>query len=449
MSKTVAAVKNTMFAQEPQSRALIQAIELEETEPSSLMTALVFVIGGLVFWGLVWAGITRVDEVARAEGKIIPESDVQAIQHLEGGIVSEILVKAGEFVKQGQPLIRMAPTNARAQLDQMMARRMSVLLERERQKALAEEREPDFSAISGVSAVFLKDQMDVFRTQRDAYVRQRDILENQLQQQQAEHRRLTNQLPGLKEEAQLLHAELKRIQGLLAKGLATQRVLLDVRRQSGQADLAVREVEDRLAATAAAIEEAKQRVHELDSRTKAQALTRVGELDLELAEIEESIKTLRDRTRRLELVAPVNGIVQHLAVNAVNAVVQPAETLLEIVPVDERLLVEVRIDPKDIGQIRPGQEVDLKVSTFDYTLYGSIPGTLLRVSATTFQTPKGAQYYRAMVAPERTYVGNDPEKNKLLPGMVVQASIKVGQKSILDYLLKPVYRGFSEAFRER
>ncbi len=435
-------LKKIGLGREPQSRQLIQSINLEETEPPALLTSMVFVIGCLVFFGFVWAGVTRVDEVARAEGKIIPESDVQAIQHYEGGIVSEILVKEGEVVNKGQALLRLAKIDARAQLDRMKARQISVLLERERQNALAWERTPDFEkvieAVDGLSVM----QDAGVETHRETYLRQHDLLNNQLGRQQAEYQRLNNKIPSLTAELKLLRQELDRRQSLFDKGLTTQSALLDAKRQESRVASSLKETQDQLVGVEAASAEIR-------SGSKSRALSRVNELDLELTEIVENIKMLDDRNQRLELNAPVKGIVQNLAINAINAVVQPGQTLLEIVPVDEQLLVEVRVDPKDIGHLNPGQDVDLKISTYDYALYGSVPGKLLRVSATTFQTREGTQYYQAVVAPERAYVGNDPVRNILLPGMVVQASINIGQKSILDYLLKPVYRGFSEAFRER
>jgi len=430
------------LAIEPQSRQLIQSINLEETEPPVLLTATVFVIACLVFLGFIWAGVTKVDEVAQAVGRVVPESEVLAIQHYEGGIVSEILVKEGELVEKGQVLLRLAKIDARAQLDRMEAREISVLLERERQNAIAWGREPDFAKVLK-KFDNLKTTQDVdVATQRETYLRQRDLLKNQLNRQQADYQRLKNKLPGLKNELALLEKELKRRQELFDKGLTTRIALLDAQRQESRAAALYKETRDQIVGVEAAIAEIK-------SNSKTTALTRVSELDLQLSEIVENMKMLENRNSRLELKAPLKGIVQNLKVKAINAVVQPGENLLEIVPVDEQLLVEVRVDPKDIGQLRAGQDVDLKFSTFDYALFGSVPGKLLRVSATTFQTAEGIQYYMGMVMPERSYVGNDPQSNRLLPGMVVRASINIGRKSILDYLMKPVYRGFSEAFRER
>jgi adhesin transport system membrane fusion protein len=447
-SKHLDSLKEMMAPQEAQSRYLVQAIELEETEPPEFFTSLVHTISGLIILSLIWAGVTKVQETAVAEGKIIPENDIQAIQHLEGGIVSEILVHEGDIVKQGDVLMRLSPTNTRAQLDQILARRASTLLEMERFRAIAADRQPDFETQLVGYASLKQDQLAIFINQSDSNGRQKEILQNQLNQQLTEEKRLLNKISALEGEVALLRDELATQKDLYKKGLSTRQSLLAVQREESQVGGAVEEAHDRLNGVRAAIAEAQEKVAEIVSSTKTSALSRVGELNAQLSELDERIKGLSDRAERLDIEAPVAGIIQHLAARAINAVVQPGQTLLEIVP-DDELLVEARITPQDIGHVEIGQPVDLKFSTFDFSIYGSVSGTLSRVSATTFQSPKGDYYYRAMITPDRLYVGNNPQGNRLLPGMVAQASINIGEKSILDYLLKPVYRGFSQAFRER
>ncbi len=449
IKKRIDILKGLVSSREPQSRYLIQSIELEETEPPVVLSALVAIIAGFVVIGIIWAGFTRVDETAIAEGKVVPESDIQAVQHLEGGIVAEILVREGEIVERHQALLRLATTDAKSQLDQISARRAATLLEIERHRAIAEGRAPNFNARIDGFGTLKEDQLAVYTTQVKAYESQKQVLQDRLEQELAEDRRLKNKIPSVEHDLQLLREEYDLRKNLFECGLTTRQSLLGVQREVSQLEANLEETRDLLNGVVSALSEARERIGEIEYKARAEARSRVGELAARLAELNEALKSLKDRTNRLEVVAPVTGIVQHLAVKAVNAVVQPGETLLEIVPIDDRLLVEARISPKDIGQVYIGQEVDLRISTYDFAIHGSVPGKLVRLSATTFQSPEGEHFYRGVIEPEHVYVGRDPGVNVILPGMVVQANLKIGQKSILDYILKPVYRGFSNAFRER
>ena len=449
VNRTVDSVKGLINVDDAQSRHLIQSIELEESEPPKLLSALVFTICGFATAALFWAGITQVKETAMAQGKIIPKTEIQAIQHLEGGIISEIHVREGDIVQAGDLLLKMSPTVTQSRLEQLKERQAATLLEMERYRAIAGNREPDFDDIVTGYNGLKENQEAIFTNQRDAAQRERDVLQRQLDQELSEEKRLESKSKSLDGELKLLQDELATQTELFEKGLSTRLSFLNSQRQESQVRGSLDETLELLNAVRSSISEAEERIREIDSSSKSDALSRVGELRKELGEVKQQLEGMQYLANRLEIASPVDGIVQAMTVKAVNAVAQPGETLLEIVPIDEELMIEARIDPSDIGHVQLGQPVDIKLSSFDFVLYGSIPGVLERLSATTFQTPEGEQYYRALIKPERLYVGSNPEMNRLLPGMMVQASVNVGEKSILAYLLKPLYRGFSQAFRER
>lgn len=442
-------VKNIINVDDAQSRHLIQSIELEESEPPKLMSALVYTICGLAFAALIWAGITQVKETAIAEGKIIPKTEIQAIQHLEGGIISEIHVREGDIVQAGDLLLKMSPTVTQSRLDQLKEREATILLEMERYRAIAADREPAFDdVVTGYNGL-KENQAAIFTNQRDASRRERDVLQRQLDQELSEEKRLEAKVKSLEVDLKLLQEELATQTELFEKGLSTRLSFLNSQRQESQVRGSIDETLELLNAVRSSIAEAQERIREIDSSGRSDALSQVGELRAELSEVKQKLEGMQYLANRLEISSPVDGIVQAMTVKAVNAVAQPGETMLEIVPIDKELMVEARINPADIGHVQLGQDVDIKLSSFDFVIYGSVPGVLERLSATTYQTPEGQQYYRALIKPQRMYVGPNPEKNRLLPGMVVSASVNVGEKSILAYLLKPLYRGFSQAFRER
>ena len=199
----------------------------------------------------------------------------------------------------------------------------------------------------------------------------------------------------------------------------------------------------------AAIAEVTSRLAELETRLRNDALAEMGALTVELAQVDEAKAKLEDRLARLEVHAPVRGIVKGLGVNTVGGVIAPGQAILEIVPVEAELVVESRLSTRDIGHVEVGQPVTVKITTYDFGRYGSIPGRLQSISASTFEEEGEEPYYKAVIALERNHVGADPLRNLVLAGMTVQADITIGEKTLLSYLLKPVYKSVSEAFRER
>ena len=210
-----------------------------------------------------------------------------------------------------------------------------------------------------------------------------------------------------------------------------------------------REVIGRKRIAADALTEAEQRRTELESRLRESLSNEAAEITSELAEVEQSILRSIERLERMELRAPSAGIVKGLVVNTLNEVVEPGQTIMELVPVGEELIVESRISTRDIGHVHTGQRVDVKVTSYESTRFGSVVGTLQRVSASTYLDSDQQPYYRAEISLDKDYLGQDPIRHKIIPGMTVQADILTGKKTVLDYVLKPGYRGFQVAFRER
>ncbi|HID02537.1 MAG TPA: HlyD family type I secretion periplasmic adaptor subunit, partial [Desulfobacterales bacterium] len=197
------------------------------------------------------------------------------------------------------------------------------------------------------------------------------------------------------------------------------------------------------------VTEFKWRLQSQGSKSKDNVLQQLGQLEDELAENQELINKLTQQINRLELRSPTNGIVKGLEIHTIGGIIPPGQPLMEIVPLDEELIAEVKVSPNDIGHIKKGDHVTVKVTTFDFSRYGSINGTVSALSATTFTSEQGAPYYKGMIKLEKHYVGNDAEMNKVLPGMIVNADIITGEKSLLAYMLKPIHRSLNSAFIER
>lgn len=431
------------------SRFLIQSIRLEESGPPGALSGAMVLISALILAAIGWAMVTEVDEVALAEGEVVPAGSVHSVQHLEGGIVSAVLVREGELVDAEAPLIRIAPSASQSDLNRMLARRASLLLQAERLRAFAEGRPANFDTVVDGFDQLKEDQEAIYRTQVANRTNQITVVQSQLSQERAELQRLANRADSLREQVAYLREELSIRQRLLDQGLMSRIVFLDTQRELAQAEGNLVETVDSIAETESSIAELNGRADELVGRLENEALTQAGDVTAELAEVEEGLNSLTDRVERLDVRAPVRGIVTGLKTLTVSAVVQPGEVLMEIVPVGDELVVEARVSPSDIGHVEPGQTADVRVSSYDFARFGSVPGTVRQISATTFLDEQLVPYYRAIIALERDFVGDREGVNPIIPGMTVQADIKTGSKSILDYLLRPVYRGFHSAFRER
>jgi len=429
-------------------KLLSQPTILEEFGPPRLLTHLTQAISMLIVGLIVWAAFAEIRETALARGQVIPAGSVLKVQHLEGGIVSDILVHEGDIVDRGQPLIRLESASAHAELQQLRAREAGLALRAERLRAFVTGRDADF-AMGDAHPELAADQQAILDMQSEARASQRRVLESRIEQKQAQAASLIGQRKSLERQVAILEEELAMRDELLKKGLVSRVVYLETERTLNRTRGELASIEGEAAKTIAAIREAQDSLEEMDLGLRNDALKEMGEVTGELAQVHEQLGKLRDRVARLSVVAPAKGIVKGLVAKTVGGVVPPGETVMEIVPFDETMVAEVRISPRDIGHLRVGQEANVKVSTYDVARFGSIEGRVQQLSATTFMDEQGDPYYRGVIALASDHVGKNPEANLILPGMVVDVAINTGSKSVMQYLLKPVYRGFDGAFSER
>lgn len=432
-----------------EARLLAQSVVLEEAGVPGLVRLTGFAIAAVVTAFVVWSAFTEVDEVANASGEVVPAGQLQAVQHLEGGIIADIGVADGDVVERGDILIRLDPAGATAELKQMRARLAGLVLQAERLRAFAEEREADFSIAGPDYADQAADQRAIFDIQTASRNSQRAVLENQMQQRESAVALFEEQEQTLKEVMDILKQELDIRRPLVAKGLTTRTEFLQVQREVTQAYGNYIQLQGEWQLAAKELAEARSRLAELETTLREQALSEMGGVSAELAQVREAVAKLEDRVNRLEIRAPVGGIVKGLQAHTVGGVLAPGAVVLEIVPMDGELVVETRVATTDVGHVEVGQPVTVKVLTYDYARYGGIPARLRSISASTFLDEEQTPYYKAVVELDRGYVGTDPARNLVLPGMTVQADIKTGRKTLLQYLLKPVYSSVNEAFRER
>ena len=432
-----------------QRRLLSETVLIEEELLPSFIRPMIAVILLTTIGFIAWAALTKIKEVAVAPGEVIPAAKVKVVQHLDGGIVSEILVEERMTVAAGAVLLRLDGTQALSDMRQMEARRASLLLRAERLAAFAEERLPDFSRVDGYDDM-VADQEDTLRTQQAARQSTLSILDQQLaqrvqriaQQEKSlssaeEHERLTGELVGMRED-------------LATRRLVNRTILLETRRARVTAEGEVARLKDEIAVSRQELAETRNRRIDTVNQLRREASKEAGAVRAELAEVEESIQRLKAKVDRLDVRSPSAGLVQDLRAQTIGQVILPAALLMQIVPVSLQLEAEVRISPRDIGHVRVGQDVNLRVSSYDYTRFGHALGTLKRVSATSLTDPQSNQlYYRGWVTITRPYVGDVQGQHLLQPGMSLEADIRTGEKTLLAYIFKPVTDALSRSFHER
>lgn len=430
------------------ARFLSQSVLLEESGPPHLMSLGALAVSGLVMAFVVWAALAPFGETSTAMGRISPSGTVRSVQHLEGGIVAEIFVKDGDAVDAGQKLLKLSPTSAEADRGQLGARAAELALRVERLRAFALERPALFEA-DPAYADLIQDQADILATQNVSRERQREVIRAQINERESALDSLSASVATAERHAELLEQELAMREELLEKGLVSKVVYIETMKGANAARGDVQSALAERRRAASALAEAKGRLLEMEADLRNGALAEMGRASAELASVNSEIAKLDDRARRTEIAAPVKGLVKSLAVASPGDVVAPGEILLEIVPVDETLLAEVRISPRDIGHIAVGDEALVKISTYDFARFGGLRGTVSYLAASSSVDEKGEAYFKAKIALPRDYVGGDPRSNRIAAGMEATADIKTGEKTLLQYLVRPVYTAMSNTFSER
>lgn len=435
----------------PRARAhyLNQAIQLEEITPVNIINIAIMFSGGLLLALVLWAHFTQIKEVATTRGEVIPADLIHNVQHLEGGIVSEILVRNGDFVNKGQSLLRFAPPATMSDLEQMSVRYASLLLEQERLHALIENRNPEFGENGKSYPKLATQQLTIYQAQLNSQRQKVLVIDQQIEQKKSEKQRSLNQSSIMKEEVKLLEEQVDIRKDLNKTGVVARDELLTTQIQLSENLREYRQFQDNFIVAKTTLAEARQRRKDAEFQFIKDIQLEAGKIISEIAEVEQTLIRLNDRATRLNVVAPVSGIVQALSINSINAVAEPGKIILRIVPMNDELIVESRIMPNDVGHVHIGQSADVKIDSYDSSRFGSINGSVKQISATTYLDEKNNPYYRAEITLNQTWVGNNPETMKIIPGMTVQANIETGAKSILAYLLRPISRGFNNAFSER
>lgn len=383
------------------------------SEKQNIVAWLLGILAALLAAAGAWASLTTVEEITRGDGRVIPSSREQVIQSLEGGIIAELHVREGAIVAAGQPLVRIDPTKARSSLMEGVSK--SLALKASAARLRAESRGTPLAFPPEVLAVpaLVRSETETFRARRNA---------------------VDESVAGLRRSKELGNKELQMLEPLAARGLVAETEVLRLRRSINELDLQI-----------------------IDKQTKlrADSANELVKVESELAQTGENLTAREDVLRRTTLTAPVRGTVKNVRFNTVGGVVQPAQDIMEIVPLEDKLLVEARIRPADVAFLRPGLDATVKISAYDYGIYGGLKGKVELISPDTLKdeqkrsnSGQDESFYRVLVRTDKASLQAGGKEEPIIPGMTAVVEIKTGEKSVLSYLVKPLNKA-REALRER
>ncbi|MCV0380756.1 HlyD family type I secretion periplasmic adaptor subunit [Nitratireductor sp.] len=412
------------------------------------------VIAALLMTFIGWASIAEVQEIARGEGKIIPISKTQIIQSSEAGVVQEIAVTIGQTVSKGDLILQLDDTVTASSLGESAARARALRAQIAR---LELEEKGDLEAeyicpeslqevapgICQNEARLLRARADNIKNKRSVLIERRTQRMNELDEANANISRLEENLSLAQREADLLEPMVKRKLVAQTELLRVQKELSETRGQLESTRESVERIE-------ASIKEATLQIEELALQVQQEALVEKTQALAELSVIEETIRGATDRVARTDIRSPVDGIINTLEVNTIGAYVEPGTVVAGVVPTSDTLLVEARISPRDVAFVRPGQPALIKVSAYDFSIYGGLEGEVENISADSLVDQNtGETYYQVRVKTDQAELVRDGRSHKIIPGMIATADIMTGKKTILAYLMKPINKARTEALRER
>ena len=397
---------------------------------------------------LVWASLAHVQEVTRGEGKVIPSKQLQIVQSLDGGVVSEILVREGQVVDAGQLLLKIDETRATSGVRESAAQGFALRARQARLRALAEG-----SAFVAPAMRNEAEEGRILAEERSLYDAKMNELRNLLginQQQLAQRQQELGEMRARKSSAdrslELNQQELTKTKPLLATGAVSEVDILrldrEVSRSRGESEQAAAQI----SRVQAAIGEAQRKSQETELAFRNEARRDLAEVMGKLNALNEGAVALTDRVDKAQVKSPVRGRVQRLFANTVGGVVQPGKDIVEIVPLDDNLVLEAKVAPRDIAFIRPDQAATVKFTAYDFSIYGGLEAKVENISPDTIVDERGNAFYLVRV---RTTQPNFSAKMPIIPGMTAEVDILTGNKTVMSYLLKPLLKGKAYALSER
>lgn len=420
---------------------------LESREPGA--RGLLYTIAIAFVALLLWAAFAPIDEITRGEGKVIPASQLQIVQSTDGGVVRELFVREGDKISKGDLLVRIDPTRFQASFQESEVRIFALQAKTQRLLALINDKpwQPLMSTdLSAQQQGVLAREQAFYNESRSEYRQRVNVAREQLSQQQRALQQVQAKERAARQAVGLSSRELRATRPLLETGAVSPVEILHLERDLAAASGELRQAEAEVGRQQAAIEEAEARIAEIEHAARNRWRSELSDASAELASLREGSVALADRVKSSELYSPVNGTVQRVLYKTPGGVVAQGDPVIEIVPADDRLLVEAKIAPRDIAFLRPGLPAMIKLHAYDFSIYGGIPAQVELISPDTITDERDNTYYLVRAITDEKALSDALD---VIPGMTAQLDIITGERTVLSYLLKPILRAKANALGER
>jgi adhesin transport system membrane fusion protein len=396
---------------------------------------------------IVWATFAEVDIVTRGQGKVIPSRQVQILGSQDGGVITEILVREGDLVQQGELLLKLDQTRSQSNLGENMAERSGLIVRAARLRAMVDGQpfEPSQVMLTETADIVYQEQQ-LYDSRLEELEVQKGIARQQLKQRREELRELGVRRGQLGRELELATEELSRTTPMIESGAVSPVEVLRLQREVNKAEGELKQTRAQLSRISASISEAEGKLAGVDLEFSNGVREQLADTVNRINALTEAGAGLSDRVRQTNLLSPVTGTIKQLLYNTVGGIVLPGRDIVELIPADDSLLVEVRVRPQDIAFMAPGQVANVKVTAYDFVVYGGLEGKVEQIGADTVLDEEGNAFYEVSVRTTTVAFGKD---QPIIPGMTVEVDILTGKKTIMAYLMKPVLRAQQRSLSER
>lgn len=399
---------------------------------------------------LAWASQAELDEVATATGEVVPQSQIKTIQHLEGGIIEEMFVKEGDTVAAGSPLVQLDLSASGTREAELLVTLDGLILRRARLLAEANGGEPEFPEdVVERRPQMAQNELNSLHARIAEMESSMIGLEEQVRQREADLHQFEEEARALSSQLALAREAFAMAEDLITDGLISRQDHLAAKTEVDQIRGQLATVNARIPGAESALVQAKERMNEADLGFQRNALEELANVEISIDTTTEEILKATAISGRTLIVSPIDGVVKSMRFYTIGAVVRPGEAIMDIVPSDDQLVIEARLNPQDMGYVREGQRATVKISTYDYIRYGGLDAVVTLVSPDSHQDESGNTYFRVVAETDRSYLGDQPGDFPITSGMEAMVDIHTGTNSVLTYLLKPVLKLRHEAFRER
>lgn len=411
---------------------------------------LLYLIVLMILLFIFWAWFAELDEITRGAGKIVPSSKVQVVQHLEGGIVTEILVRQGDSVEAGQPLLRIdnkiSQSNlgeSRLKQEELLARQFRLRAEAGQAKGLL------IDETASLPPQLLTNEESLLRSNLEYLQNQLNMVEDQIAQKRSEMTEAEVRLSNARKSRELLQKQMDMTRPMVERGIESEADFLRLEREMVNLNDSVETTRIAIDRISLAVRELHKKKDDLKISFQTRAQKELNEINAQLSQLGEKKTALTDQVERTLVTSPTRGIIKQMHINTINGVVRPGMDLIEIVPLEDSLLIEAKVQPSDIAFLHPGQKAVVKVTAYDFSIYGGLDGEVFDISADSLLEANGMPYFLVRIKTDKNFLGQPEKPLKLISGMQVSVDILTGKKTVMDYLLKPIFKAKYAALTER